>query len=334
MHLQLAWARNLHQRPNPETILSAPIVLTLERENRLVRLDPTTGSAIWEVQVRNSWGWLDRDERRVFYLNQHDWVQCLDHSDGGALWERSLGDGQGVYGYVVALGDRLLVGGWRGYTRLHCLDAQTGEVVWRYPELEAFAKPIPTPLGVALIRLTPPTGNLILVDISAGHALARLPLPPGVRASDSGSSVQGYGASLIATGHGSIYMLDPTRPSAWERIGDVPNDIVTVSPAILGARLIFQDAVGRISAHDIERGQDIWSLKMEHHYRDFVPATHIRGIGVLIGSSEGRLAIIDEDDQQVVVVTVGKRIATNLGQVGTSRIAFGTSGSLVAYDIR
>ncbi len=111
MHLQLAWARNLHQRPNPETILSDPIILTLERENRLVRLDPTTGSAIWEGRVRNSWGWLDRDERRVFYLNQHDWVQCLDYLDGTVLWERSLGDGQGVYGYTVASSGRLLVGG-------------------------------------------------------------------------------------------------------------------------------------------------------------------------------------------------------------------------------
>ncbi len=333
MHLQLAWARNLHQRPNPETILSDPIILTLERENRLVRLDPTTGSAIWEGRVRNSWGWLDRDERRVFYLNQHDWVQCLDYLDGTVLWERSLGDGQGVYGYTVASSGRLLVGGWRGYTPMHCLDAQSGELIWRYPELEGFAMPLPTALGIALVRPEPAPGNLTLVDIDAGHVLARVQLPPGVRASDRGSSVQLYGDSLIATGHSSLYMLDPTRPSAWERIASVPNDVVTVSPVILGTRLIFQDSVGEIVAYDIERDHRLWSLRMEHHNRDFVPTTYIPRIGVLVGTSQGRLAIIDEDGQQIVAVTVGKRITTNLGQLEASRIAFGTSGALVAYDL-
>jgi hypothetical protein len=98
---------------------------------------------------------LAASDTAAFYLNKawDGWLHCVDLEHGTLLWEGRPGDRAGLFGYVAPYGDYVLVGGWRGYTRLHCLDARSGALRWQLAEDGDYAVPIPGPWGIAAPRL-------------------------------------------------------------------------------------------------------------------------------------------------------------------------------------
>jgi hypothetical protein len=54
---------------------------------------------------------------------------------------------------------------------------------------------------------------------------------------------------------------------------------------------------------------------------------------VAVGTSEGRLMLLDDRGQQLAGQTVGKRIMTALGGLPSDRVVVGTTGALVAYQV-
>jgi hypothetical protein len=234
MLFQQIWSHTLHQQPGlGSTFFSPPHILTAERTSRLVRLDPETGSLLWEAKIRNAWGWLTATDTLAFYLNQFTLLQCFAANTGGLVWERSLTDWN-YFGYLVAAEKYLLVGGWRGYTPLHCLDAQTGNPLWRYPEQRDFGLPIPGPWGIALPDVI--HAELIFLDWANGRIARRLPLPAGARIGERNSSIQRHGNNLIVTTNkGEIHLLNPLTDDVWQHVGSHDGGIATITPVISGA---------------------------------------------------------------------------------------------------
>jgi hypothetical protein len=226
------WSHNLHQRPQWDSILAPGLIVTMERGNRLVRVDPVTGALLWEMRVGSAGGWLAATTTAIGYLSQHRQFLCVDVTSGAILWERQLGDHRDFYGRLVATDEYLLVGAWRGYTPLHCIDTQTGIERWRTSEPRTFAPPIPGPWGVAVAERA--ARELLLLDPPRGSTLQRFPLPAGVRESDYRSSVQRYGSALLATTvQGDLLLLDPAVDHGWRRIGFHDEGITSVRPTLL-----------------------------------------------------------------------------------------------------
>lgn len=333
MQTERIWSRDLHQRASHHTLLSADAILTLERENRLVRLDPLTGDALWEARVRNSWGWLARNEARAFYLNQHDWLQCFDLDTGRTLWERGLDGGRGIYGYLVAAHGHLLTGGWRGYTHLRCVDPASGKDRWQYAERRDVALPVYGSWGIALACMAPHPGTVTLLDADTGLPTVQLALPPGGRMGDFGSSLQAYEDGLLFTGYGSIYRMAPGIEETWERIGAVANDIATITPTLTRSRLVLKDVVHNVIAFDLTSGYSRWAIRLEHHPNDVLPAASLPRLGTVVGTSQGRLVVIDDAGEALGAVSVGKRLTTGIGGLTDRTIVFGSGGRISSYAV-
>jgi outer membrane protein assembly factor BamB len=331
------WSHNLHQRPSfAGTFFSPSLILTVERRSRLTRLDPETGIPVWEAKIHNPWGWLTATDTSAFYLNQHTILQCFAAGTGQLTWENAL-TGWNYFGYLVAVERYLLVGGWRGYTPFQCLNAKTGELLWTHPEKADFGLPVPGVWGVALPDIA--SRELTIVDWATGQIMQRLSLPIGVQVGERSSSLQRYRDGLIVTTeNGRIYLLDPTTETSWQQIGAHDEGIVTITPAILGRDLIFQDRERHLCCYDIDRRNLKWSRKVIpphlEHFGFRIAATMISQERLIVGTSIGRLEVLNPEGDRIGAHTIGKPVATDLCAVENDEVIFGTAGLIVRYSIQ
>lgn len=319
--------------------LSGRALLAVERWTRLARLDWTTGSMLWEAKVRNPWGWLASSDTAAFYLNQNEWMQCFDLEHGTPLWEGRPGEHAGIFGYVVPYEDYVLVGGWRGYTSLHCLDARSGALRWQLAEGGTYAIPVPGPWGIAAPWLRQPPGIAVILFVAAatGAVYRHVPVPPGACASDWSSSIQRYGDALLLTVEdGTMYRLDPSTDKEWQVIGVHTCGIATIRPTILGRQLLFMDVSSRACAYDLASARLGWAIDIaaEHNTRERLPAVYLSGHRVVIGTaSGGRLIAIDAAGQLLGAWKLGKHIRTDMASLADDRIIVGTAGAIIACHI-
>ena len=286
---------------------------------------------MWEARVGGRWGWLAATEAAIGYLSLQRWLQCIDPNNGAILWEQTLGNGREIYGRLVGTDDYLLAGGWRGYTPLRCLDLRTGTEIWQTPDPCEYALIIPGPWGLAIPDLT--VGELLLVEPKTGVVQLRIPLPEGVQESDHSSSVQRYGSLLLATTkRGDLLLIDPVIDRTWRTLGFYNGGIFTVQPTLLGDWVLFQDTAGQLCAFDLAAGRLLWSSPLLHR-GERVQAVRLPQGQIVIGTSEGRLEVRDDQGNRLAARTVGKRIHTTLGVLSDALVVFGTSGEMVAYQI-
>jgi outer membrane protein assembly factor BamB len=333
MQFHQIWSHDLHHQPNSSSVLSPTQIIVPARRTHLTSLDPTTGEVIWEARIRDPWGWTACTTDRVVYLNQHTFLQCFDQANGRVIWEHDLDDGDNgnIFGGLIATGDQILVGGWRGYTRLHCLDVRTGVIQWRLPQRQAVGRPLLGPWGIALPCQHP--AELKILEWDGGRVIDRVPLPAPLRMTDRGSSVQTLDDRLLmAAEDGTIYLGDLRSNVSWTYIGQHAWGIATVTPTLLGQQLIFQDHARQLCCYDLSKAQLIWSLPIEHANVAYIPAGRLTDSSVVVGTSTGRLLIIDQGGQQRAVQTVAKRIMTPLMVRPEGQIVFGTKGAVTAYE--
>jgi outer membrane protein assembly factor BamB len=125
--LDYVWRYQTHHWPGVFLVDANQCFITA-RKTRLICLDLSSGTEVWSVTVKNPWGWLAVTPSRVFYLNQHSLLVAHSRKDGQILWSRTL---RGINGLLHANEDAVIVGGWRGYTDILCLDPDSGEERWR-----------------------------------------------------------------------------------------------------------------------------------------------------------------------------------------------------------
>ena len=174
------WFHDLHQRGSSSTFLTHPALVVQERRTRVTRLDPRTGHQLWEARCENPWGTLAASEAGVFYLNQHQRLQCFGLETGDVQWDivlpSDLANHSATYGNLIAVGNSVLVGGWRRYTRLLCLRSD-GTMSWVYERLHDYAPPIPGPWGIAVVCTRMVRRDVALVDVETGRTLQDIAFP-------------------------------------------------------------------------------------------------------------------------------------------------------------
>lgn len=325
------WSHELHQRPHWSSILRPNMLVTVERRNYLTKLDSANGTTTWTTQVGGPHGWLTATSKAIGYLCQHRLLQSIDPNDGKLLWQKELGREREIYGRLTVANDYFLVGGWRGYTPLYCLDSNTGIELWHTESANTYALPTSGPWGIALIEIA--SGTLSIVDPQTGKLLANFPLPAGIRESDYHLSVQIYGQKLLATtAQGSLLLIDPFKDQEWQTLGTHAAGIFTIQPTILDDWLIFKDTAGSLCLYDLAAGRMLWSEAIVHHHSQ-IPAIRIFPKQLIVGTSEGQLLLFDDDGHRLTNQMIGKRITTILGSTQPQQIILGTTGALACYEL-
>lgn len=321
------WTRTLHQRPSERSVVTPELLLLPERQSRLTRIDPETGADKWSVHVKNTWGWLAHSSERVYYLNQHDHLQCHAMETGESLWTADLG---GIRGWLQLAGQVLLVGGWRGYTPLAGLDTATGSPCWQLDWLgrRRIAQPIVGPWGIAAADLD--ASVVQFRNPNTGVLTREVPLPAIGHEPDATPLLRCYGDVLVLAGRdGACNCLDSSR-SSWDVLFRHAEGIATIAPPIVGDDVLFMDNAGRLNCYRLRDGAQRWTAPWHHGTRDRLPVA-LSSAGLLaVGSSDGRVSVFDQTGRQVWSRVLAKRIETDLAWTNDHSLVAGTTGALVA----
>ena len=196
---QLEWKRDIHQRPPDFMAATDYGIIVAERHSRLVHVNKKHGYAIWHAQVNNQWGWLAVTDTCVAYLNPGLFLQCFNLETGETLWQRALA--RHAYGHLAAKDRYLIVGGWREYTRVTCLEITSCKRLWVKPMKHNYAPPIMSPWGIILaVHATDhQLRSLQLLDYEQGKIEFELDIPAKVQVTDRHLGIQLAGNTLYAT---------------------------------------------------------------------------------------------------------------------------------------
>ncbi|HXG09894.1 MAG TPA: PQQ-binding-like beta-propeller repeat protein, partial [Gemmataceae bacterium] len=155
---------------------------------KLYCLDAATGQKLWHVPTK---GHTESSpcvaDGKVYIGAGDDGLYCVEAVRGKVLWHF---EGPHVDCTPVVVDGRLYGGSGYGTYEVFCLDARTGNLVWRVPvDLPAFATPAATPDGRVVFGIGngnllasagTPAGALLCLDGRTGALLWRFDVGDGV----------------------------------------------------------------------------------------------------------------------------------------------------------
>ncbi|WTD62128.1 PQQ-like beta-propeller repeat protein [Micromonospora sp. NBC_01638] len=315
---------------------AAGALVVAERHSRLARLDPQTGTLLWEQRVEDCWGTTVITGERCLYLSQAGVLHCFDMYSGQQTW--SVPDLR-LRGYVSVSGSVVLLGGWRGYRPLLRLDLMNGE------RLPAPTSGLPPGSGLAWplpVRMSPEQGfgadavliandtqaKLSLVDARTGFPRGEWSLPAPVRFPDHGSaySVAEDGRIVFLSGTRTVMALHPRDgvEVLWQHDGDLPSG----PPILAGRRLWLVTGVG-VTMIDLDRGgrSDVQHLPLGNT-RGGVPVSG----GALLVRVDAYLIAVDQAGEIVARLRLPGRV-DRLVSDGRSLVHAIGKGHLSTIDI-
>jgi hypothetical protein len=327
--LELLWRYSVHHAAEVFAADGDDCFFT-SRGTWLISLAVQTGEERWRARVHNPWGSLAVTRDSVFYLNQHSLLVALDRVTGEARWSRDL---VGVNGWLHAGGERVVVGGWRGYTDILALAACDGTTVWRHAAR-----------GQALhsTRIHVASHTLVVADSANGGQVSFLDLHTGQerrRIEAPGTWRETFVEHPTSTGHPDVAViltqgeqgLAVVRWSQPRPTLVVPGRSVW-SMNITCARHVvpFLTREGQLVVWSIENDTETEFGKLEHNRRDQLPFVALDDRKFVVGTSFGWLEFLSGTSKNKL--RVGKRVSTDLAMSGPI-ITFG-SGSGEVMGVR
>jgi outer membrane protein assembly factor BamB len=248
------------------------------REQGIMEQFPEGGLRVtWRVPVRAGWSGPAVAGGRVFvtdYDAGQERALCLEEKTGKIVWTREWpAEYRGMAGtYATGPratptvdGDHVYVLGASGV--LYCLNARTGEALWRKEYLKDFEAPMPVwgmaaaPLvdGARLIVVTGgPRGVVAALDKLTGRLLWQ---------SVPGNSEPGYSQPVLAGGRVLVWhplglaMLDPQNGKVeWERPFKIHLNLVVATPVVDAGRVLVSAFYNGSLAAALD-GKELWRGK-------------------------------------------------------------------------
>jgi len=330
LFVEAAWSSAAHQRVSA-LAQAKQLVVFPARHTKLIALDILTGQEQWRSNVRNVWGQLVLSETTAYYLNQHDQLDAFDLDTGALKWSTKL---PGIQGWVHADQTSVIVGAWRNYTPLICLDAETGAVRWTHPigPVSVQRTAIDAPLQAAVLV----QGNSVkwysLHDGHERHALTLegSPLQP----QDSipqGVFGQGGRGLLLRAGDQDFYRLTG-RPVQVER-RHTGQSILTGFLEERDGQIFFLNRQRELCVYSLSDDYTLVLGRVDHQRIDQLPARRLPDGSYLLGTSAGTLWHFGPEGGLISRRRVCKRITTDL-MISEQIVAFGTaSGTVLGFRI-
>lgn len=289
-----------------------------DKSCKLFCLDGETGKKLWEFATNSHVESSPMVKNgRVFFGAGDDGLVALDAATGKRVWqfnqERHIDAGP------VAQGNRIYVGSGvsRAYrtTEVFCLDAESGQSIWRMPvDLPAWGTPLlvwDTPLGAwgrvvfglgngNLLQSDPnkPAGAVLCLEAETGKRVWRRDLPDGVL---TRPAVNYNNDKVYCTCRdGKLYCFDiKDGRTLWEV--DLHSPLVS-APALRDGRVYAASSKGFISCLDAASGEHIWKLDLAQHTQS----------SVQVVSSPAAVSVLAKKVYRYVLIgaSVGSDIAT------------------------
>jgi len=334
--LGVVWERELHQAPTPRSAFIAPtLIVVQERQSKLCRVSPVDGSAVWVADVKNPWGWVACSAATCVYLNQHSLLQCFNLEDGVQRWAIDLAGSHGnVFGFPVVVDDRVIVGGWRGYSDLLALSADDGALAWARPaQGHRLMAPVPGPDRTLLLPFAN-DGRATLVS-AAGEPVAEwsCPRPDPDRDPDASPFVVRHGDRFVCLGsQGRILELDPTSDRDWVERARHPHPIRSYAPAITESLLLLEDNRSLLCAYSLTSMTQLWEAPVHHRRPDLLPAVGLPSGAVAFAAASGQLYLLDDDGHAIARFRLSQAIQQRDFAYPGRRNHRCNGGRLVALD--
>ncbi len=331
----ISWRVKTHHSAD-KVACSTERVFATARRSKLICLNSTTGEELWCADILNPWGWLALNNDAVFYLNQHDFLEAFDVVTGERIWSKKLG---GTFGWLHTSETHVVVGGWRGYTDLHCLDASTGETCWTLSTKNrnlnrTFISANQITVGIAFSD----TSELALFAMSSGQKV-RSEIYEGlwtrnnvdfIPSSSSGSWKPLATHQILQDKSDSVYRVN--------------SDSLSVKPYKLG-KAMYSQSLEELSKLIVLMGVDsslrVFDLETQtssdlgtiyHNRKDVLPTFVESESSLFVGTSFGLLHHFSEGISKSKI-RVGKRVSTPLSFSG-GHLCFGTaSGEIMGVQI-
>ncbi|WUG23459.1 PQQ-binding-like beta-propeller repeat protein [Streptomyces sp. NBC_00464] len=318
------WERVLHQRGSSSLFLATEeCVVVHERRTRLVCLDREDGSVRWDVPM-GTWprDLVVADGRCLVLPQSPDQLVCLDLRTGAELWHIDL---PRFSGHVVAVGDTVLVGGWRGYTPLAAFDLWDGRPLWQTPASVRAALPLTWGGGVLLGH----GSDAWLMDPRDGGEMARWQLPEPLIGDELRPVFTPVSPDrcLARCGPRSLIALDLSSGAVDELVRhDV--DLVGQAAEFVGGSVWLRELRAGYSAVDPDAGSALWRVDVGQPLASGV----VRAGGGFVVASEGALFRLRPDGQVVERAPHAQRISA-LRDLGAGEVIATTRGTLKALAL-
>jgi hypothetical protein len=332
--LQPVWERDLHHAPNRRSIVTPTLIVVPERQSKLCRVSPVDGSALWEADVLNPWGSLAASGSTCVYLNQHSLLQCLELEDGAKRWEVDLAGRHGaIFGFLAVVGDRVVVGGWRDYSDLIALDADTGAFVWTQPMRgDGLVAPVVGPDETLLLPF-PSRRRAVILAASTGEKLSEWSCPRLDLLPDASPIMIRHGDRFVCLGSdGRILQLDPASDRDWVELARHPHPTRSFAPAITGSLLLFEDQRGLLCAYSLTSMSQRWEARVQHRRADLLPAVVLDSGAIAFAAASGQLSILDDEGHAVAQFGFRKRFLSEIALTLAGAIVAANGGRLIALD--
>lgn len=302
-----------------------------ERNTSLVSLCAGTGERRWSVRIKNPYGWLAFNLQTVFYLNQHALLIAVDRRTGELRWSREL---FGINGWLHASEERVVVGGWRGYSDIVALDTNDGHTCWsrsaRRAELHSTRVHAESQ---SLVIVESQKSRIAFLRLTDGNEIAEYPVgdwddkfiehPTGTtRPSD---------AAIVQRNQNELLVIAGTDPSI--RVVTISMTIWSKNLTCSGSVVPFVTPTHELSAFHLNDNRVLSLGPIRHNRRDILPFCELSTESFLVGTSFGELRHLSRSGQKIASQRVGKRIATNIALAGKVAVCGTDSGEVVGVDV-
>ncbi len=225
----------------------------------LARAWPEDGpEVLWSVEVGEGHAGAAIHNGRVYLVDydrekQEDAIRCLSLDDAGEIWrytyyvkvKRNHGMSRTVPAvngrYLVALGPKCHV---------HCLDALTGELIWKIDLVEEFGAEVPPwyagqcPLIDGDVVILAPGGDALMmaIELETGRILWRTPNPGGWKMTHSSIVPMDYKGTrqyIYCSTRGVVSVAAEDGRILWTNRDWVIKLATVPSPVIVGEDRIF-----------------------------------------------------------------------------------------------
>ncbi len=282
-------------------------VFLATEDGRALALDAGSGQLVWEYAAGAPSGSVPAIAGDLMFFTLRPGVLvALEHETGALRWQKEF-DEPALASPIVADG-ALFVGSADNV--LYALDAATGEELWTFTAGDWVTAPVAYVDGMVVVASQ--SSRVHVIDAKTGREQLVYNAGRG-RGSPGGPVAQGDRVYFGSYG-GRVWAIDrrdhsrfwdgaalfwKTNFFVWGLTGSAPvqrgsvwaNDLggeVSYSPAVAHGAVYAANLRGRLSAFDLDRGDELWSTQLE---QKITSAPTVAGDTALVGTETGLVAV-------------------------------------------
>ncbi|UBV45123.1 PQQ-like beta-propeller repeat protein (plasmid) [Deinococcus taeanensis] len=300
---------------------SGAVIVCPARRTKLIALDRMTGQEYWRANIQNPWGTLALSATHVYFLNQHARLDAFDLHRGARLWSTEL---PGPSGWLHADERSVVVGGWRNYTPLTCLEAATGEVRWtvHLGSAQVLRTAIYAPLQAVAMHQGM-EGQIRWLSLHDGHERLTLSLkelqPDSCDVIPRGVFGQEPRGLLVRSGSGNFYRLTGDRAVVEHH--QTGQNLLSRPLDERDGQVFFLNRRNEFCVYDLVEQHTLVMERVDHLGVAPLPARRLLDGSYVLGTSSGTLWHFN---------AAGKRISRRRVCTGVTTELF-TDGRTIAF---